>query len=112
MEKISNFYLSNTAITADGSSEVIQCKGFKSLLLTLTTGTITGTNPSLDIAVYGQDDSGTFLLIDNFPTVFTILANNIHLIVDVENYSAIKLLYDVSGANPSYDFRIMGALSI
>lgn len=112
MEKISNFYLRNTPITADGSSEVIQCKGFKTLLLTLTTGTITGTNPSLDIGVYGQDDSGSFLLIDVFPTVLVTLADNIHLIVDVENYSAIKLLYDVSGTNPSYNFRIMGALAI
>lgn len=112
MEKISNFYLSNTAITADGSSEVIQCKGFKSLLLTLTTGTITGTTPQLDIAVYGQDDSGSFLLIDVFPTVFAVLTDNLHLSVDVTNYSAFKLVYDVSGTNPSYDFRIMGALSI
>ena len=112
MEKISNFYLRNSAITADGSSEVIQCKGFKTLLLTLTTGAITGTNPVLDIAIYGQDDSGTFLLIDVFPTVFATLSDNIHLIVNVENYSAFKLLYDVSGTNPSYDFRIMGALAI
>lgn len=112
MEKISNFYLCNTAITADGSSEVIQCKGFKSLLLTLTTGPITGTTPQLDIAVYGQDDSGSFIELDNFPTIFTLLGNNLHMIIDIENYSAFKLLYDVSGTNPSYDFRIMGALSI
>lgn len=112
MEKISNFYLCNTAITADGSSEVIQCKGFKSLLLTLTTGPITGTTPQLDIAVYGQDDSGSFLLIDVFPTILAYLADNIHMIIDIENYAAFKLVYDLSGTNPNYDFRIMGAMCL
>jgi hypothetical protein len=111
-KKISNFHIRTAPITANATSDVFQCKGFKNLLLTIQQFVISGTNPTLDISVIGYNDAGDTLLLDVFPTFFSSMMGNIHLRVDVDNYTAVQLSYTVTGTNPSYDGRIMGALSI
>lgn len=103
------YFLDAAAISATGSSAVMETGDRASMRLTANFSAVAGTNPTLDIAVMTCETSdGTFRLAGNF-LQFTGATSKRETITGLDRY--VRLDYTLGGtANPAFTGTISGEL--
>jgi hypothetical protein len=95
-----------TALTANGTSNPFDIRGVQSILGTIVTSSVTGTTPTLTVALEVSPDGGsTWFEEDRIPVVITG-NGTVRYAFDCVGAELGRWRYDVGGTTPSFTLAI------